>query len=139
MLIMVDAYRVFVVLDEDYGERLSDIAPIGPVWSVDTPPNREAAQKLWVVDKSRSHLDGVTTFKAGDCSAENALINNLGTIDLHHGVYSADPPYTVIEVIGTVITERLETETRGFRLQRISVYRRRLSCGASRRPKRGGH
>jgi hypothetical protein len=111
---MADAYRLFVVLDKDYGERLSDLAPRGPVWIVDTPSNREAAQKLWAVDKSRTHLDGVTTFKGGDCSAEDALINDLETIDLHHGFYSANPPYTVLEVIGTVITERLKTELAGF-------------------------
>jgi hypothetical protein len=105
---MADAYRVFVVVDREYGERLSELARTGPVWVVDTPNNRAAAQKIWAVDANRSHLNGVTTFKTGeDCSPEDTLINELDTIDLHHGTYSANPPYTVLEVIGAVMSEGL--------------------------------
>jgi hypothetical protein len=109
--VMAKAYRVFVVLDREYGERLLELAGSGPVWIVDTPRNRAVAQHLWVANPNRDHLDGVTTFKAGDgCSSEEILINELDTIDLHHGSYSADPPYTVLEVIGTPISERLKAE-----------------------------
>ena len=38
------------------------------------------------------------------------LINELDTIDLHHATYSANPPYTVLDVIGTLITARLRAE-----------------------------
>jgi len=112
---MADAYRVFVVVDREYGERLSELARTGPVWIVDTPNNRAAAQKIWAADANRSHLEGVTTFKTGDdCSCEDTLINELDTIDLHHGSYSADPPYTVLEVIGAVMSERVKTELSQF-------------------------
>jgi len=108
---MADVYCVFVVLDPEYGERLLELAQAGPVWIADTPPNRATAQKVWAVHPSRSHLEGVTTFETGDgCSAEDILINNLDTIDLHHGTHSADPLYTVLEVIGAVLSERLKTE-----------------------------
>jgi hypothetical protein len=107
---MTDAYRVVVVLDREYGDRLSALAKAGPVWIVDTPLNRSAAQKIWAVDANRSHLDGVTTFKTGDDnSPEDSLLNELDTIDLHHGTYSADPPYTVLEVVGAEINERVKT------------------------------
>jgi hypothetical protein len=57
------------------------------VWIVDTPKNRVVAQSIWSADASRSHLVGVTTFKArDDSSPEDALIHELETIDLHHGV-----------------------------------------------------
>jgi hypothetical protein len=112
---MADAYRVFVVLDREYGERLSELARAGPVWIVDTPSNHEAVQRVWASGKHKSHLDGVTKFKTGDgCSSEDALINELDTIELHHGVYSADPPYTVIEVVGARVTERLRNELSQF-------------------------
>jgi hypothetical protein len=95
---MAEAYRVFVVLDRDYGERLLELARSGPVWIVDTPQNRAVAQNLWAANPNRNHLEGVTTFKAGDdCSSEETLINELDTIDLHHGSYSADPPHTVLK------------------------------------------
>lgn len=71
----VDPYRVFVVLDREYGERLSQLVGQAPVWIVDTPTNRLEAQKIWAADSNRSHLNGVTTFKTeGDGSAEEALI-----------------------------------------------------------------
>jgi len=112
---MAEANRVFVVLDRDYGERLLELARSGPVWIVDTPQNRAAAQNLWAVNPNRNHLDGVTTFKAGqDCSNEETLINELDTIDLHHGSYSADPPYTVLEVIGARLSDKLENELSRF-------------------------
>jgi len=112
---MAEAYRVFVVLDRDYGERLLELPRSGPVWIVDTPQNRAAAQNLWAVNPNRNHLEGVTTFKAGqDCSNEETLINELDTIDLHHGSYSADPPYTVLEVIGVRLSDKLENELSRF-------------------------
>lgn len=111
---MQKPYKVSVVLDKEYGERLFDLTETGPVWIVDTPRNREAAQAEWARDKSRTHLTGVTTFKSGDLSAEDAFVGNLGTIDLHHGPYSADPPYTVLEVIGTPLTGRIKKELAEF-------------------------
>jgi hypothetical protein len=112
---LIDPYRVFIVLDREYGERLSGLAEKSPVWIIDTPNNRAVAQVIWSANPSRSHLDGVTTFKAGkDSSPEDALIQQLETIDLHHGVYSANPPYTVVEVIGTGITERAKAEFAEF-------------------------
>ena len=50
-------------------------------------------------------MDGITLFDSpGDHSPEQMLIDIMGTIDLHHGIYSADPPYTVIRVIGAALT-----------------------------------
>jgi hypothetical protein len=98
----LDGYRVFVVLDREYGERLSELAANGPVWIVDTPTNRAGAQRIWTADPNRSHLDGITTFKTADASSpETVLIEQLDTIDPHHGTYSANPPYTVFEIVGT--------------------------------------
>jgi hypothetical protein len=52
----------------------------------------------------------VTTFKSEASSPENALLDELDTVDLHHGSYSADPPYTVLEVIGASVTESVRAE-----------------------------
>ena len=112
---MNDAYRVFVVLDRDYGDRLPSLAGNEPVWIVDTPTNRAAAQAFWASRPHRDHLDGVTTFRVSDdCSPENALINELETIDMHHGVHSANPPYTVVEVIGAQISDEIRNKLSQF-------------------------
>jgi hypothetical protein len=107
---MVDPYRVFVVVDRNYGERLGELPQSEPVWIVDTPANRAAAQQIRATNRNRSHLDCVTTFKVGeDSSTDDILINELDTIDLHHGTYSANPPYTVLEVIGIPISAKLKS------------------------------
>jgi hypothetical protein len=112
---MPEAYRVFVVVDREYGERLGKLAQTAPVWIVGTPTNRTAAQRIWAANPNRSHLEGVTTFKFGEaCSSEDILINELDAIDLHHGIHSANPPYTVLEVIGIGITARLKAELSHF-------------------------
>jgi hypothetical protein len=55
-------------------------------------------------------LEGITTFKFSDGSSpEDVPVNELNTIDLHHGTDSANPPYTVLDVIGTAITPRIKT------------------------------
>lgn len=107
---MAEPYRVFVVVDSDYGQHLTELSEMGPVWIADTPANRSVAQEIWA-HPNRSHLEGVTTFKVAEgTSPEDMLINELDTIDLHHGTYSANPPYKVLDVIGTPITARLKVE-----------------------------
>jgi len=105
----VDPYSVAVVLDRDYGPRLWKLLEAGPVWIVDSQVNREIAEKVWKEFPSRDHLDGVTVFKAeSHRSAEEVLIDEFETIDLHHGGYSADPSYTVIKVVGIAPTAEVK-------------------------------
>ena len=109
---MSDApYCVFVVLDGEYGTRLSELIMKGPIWIVDTPTNRAAAEIFWAASLDRKQSDGVTLFKSKNIGfPETILLANLYTIDLHHNSYSADPPYTVLEVIGTSLSEKIKTE-----------------------------
>jgi hypothetical protein len=112
---VAEGRRVFVVLDCDYGSRLAELAQAGPVWIVDTPPNRAAAEGCWAANPDRTHLNSVTTFKFEvGSSSEEILGNELGTIDLHHGIYSASPPYTAIEVIGATLSETVRRRLSEF-------------------------
>jgi hypothetical protein len=104
-------YSVFVVLDGEYGTRLSQLVVKGPVWMVDTITNRAAAQAFWNAFPDRDELDGVTVFTSKNSdSAEATFLCEIGTIDIHHNARSADPPYTVLEVIGTSLSEKIKTE-----------------------------
>ena len=104
-------YCVFVVLDDEYGTRILELVMNGPVWIVDTSTNRAAAETFWKAFPGRSHLDGVTLFASGDqASTEASLLAELDTIDLHHNEYSADPPYSRLEVIGTSLSEAIRAE-----------------------------
>jgi hypothetical protein len=112
---MTEPYRVFVVVDREDGQRLAELAETRPVWIVDTPANGTVVHQIWTAHPKRSHLVGVTTFKVAEgTSPEDMLINELNTIDLHCGRYSANPPHTVLDVIGTSISARLKAELKEF-------------------------
>jgi hypothetical protein len=112
---MAEPCRVFVVVDRDFGQRLAELAQTGPVWIMDTTANHTVAQQFWTANPNCSHLEGVTTFQFQDASSpEDVLLNELDTIDLHHGVYSSNPPYTVIEVIGTSISDKVKNSLAHF-------------------------
>ena len=100
-------YKVYVVVDREFGEQLADLEQGAPVWIVDTPTNKPVAQRLWKGRTGKDHLSGITTFEVPNAlSPEDMLFAELNTIDLHHGPHSADPPYTVIEVVGAPLTTR---------------------------------
>jgi hypothetical protein len=99
-----DRYSVSIVLDRSYGPRLRELLKVGPVWAVDSPANRECARQLWSEHPTPDHLDGITIFKAEDRSPEEMLMDQMGTIDEHHGIHSAAPPYTAVRVIGSSLT-----------------------------------
>jgi hypothetical protein len=95
------ANKLTVIVDPAFGERLADRPADEPVWIVESEVNTPVVKRLWKTRSPSSHLTGITLFQAAaGLSAEEELIAHLDDIDLHHGEYSADPPYSVLEVIG---------------------------------------
>jgi hypothetical protein len=108
-------YKVTVVVDREFGERLTLLTPGLPVWVVDTPVNEPVAQRLCKNLQKGDCLTGITTFAASESARpEETALSILDAVDLHHGRYSADPPYTVIEVIGTELTAELKAELQEY-------------------------
>jgi hypothetical protein len=105
---MVDApYKVYIVVDREFGDKLAEIELGAPVWIVGTPINKTVVRRLWSERPQKSHLTGITIFDDFESSSpEDILLGQVDTIDLHHGAYSANPPYTIIEVVGTPLTAR---------------------------------
>jgi hypothetical protein len=115
-------YSVCVVLDREYGTRLLGLLETGPIWAIDSQSNREVVRRFWEKFPSRDEMDGLTVFKAAcDRTSEEILLDEFATIDLHHGPYSADPPYTVIRVIGTSPTERIKRVLSGYGFDSFDV------------------
>jgi hypothetical protein len=103
-------YKVFVVVDREFGEKVSELEKGVPVWIVDTPTNKPVVQRFWSERSGEDQLTGITTFNdVASLSSEDLLLSHLDTIELHHGVYSADPPYTVLEVFGTELTDNAKS------------------------------
>jgi hypothetical protein len=102
-------YKVYAVVDREFGEQLAALESGVPVWIVKTPLNLLVAERLWNKGNPSHHLTGITVFN--DCasmSPEQLFLGELGTIDLHHGDYSSDPPYTILEVLGAQLTEAVK-------------------------------
>jgi hypothetical protein len=71
-----------------------------------SPVNAPEVRALWANTSSPNHLTGITGFAHDErAAAEDRLLGQLSMIDLHHGPYSTDTPYTVLAVIGAQLTE----------------------------------
>ena len=93
--------RVLLVLDRDYDGELSSVPANTHVWLIDSPANRKVAADYRALHGSRVET-GATTFSASvDDTVSVVCMRVLDDIDLHHGKYSCDPPYSVLEVVGT--------------------------------------
>ena len=122
--------KVALVLDPDYGDKLTSLADVSHVWVIDTPSNRAVASEYWAQNPTYQAELGITTFNSENKSRLESCLNILEAVDTHHGPHSSDPPYSVIEVIGLPLTddakaaieglgfETFETTVEGFRATR---------------------
>lgn len=99
---------VLVILEAEYGERLRTVWPGQPVWIELSPINEPVVREIWKTKPTPSHLAGITGMKfQPSASPEERLLAELGTIDLHHGAYSSNAPYTELKVLGCPLTDRI--------------------------------
>ena len=107
--------KVTLVLEPDFGDRLASLATMSHVWVIDTPANQTAASQYWAQNPNSEIETGITTFKSSENESPwESCLNMLETIDLHHGEYSSNPPYSVLEVIGAPLTEELKSAIEGL-------------------------
>jgi hypothetical protein len=94
-------HAVALVADLSFGERVAPLSRRLHVWLRDSDENKAAAEMVWREFPEPSIERGVTTFKADpSASPEEAAAAILGTLELHHGEYSHDPPIRVLEIFG---------------------------------------
>lgn len=111
-------YRVALVVDPEFGERIVTLSRRLHVWVVASPTNLRFVERC-VLDDGQ-HEQGVTTFtvRAGASPTEIA-IGQLWSIDLHHGEYSHSPPLNEIEIYGAQPTPELLAALEEFDLNSI--------------------
>ncbi|HMQ04197.1 MAG TPA: hypothetical protein PKD26_09805 [Pyrinomonadaceae bacterium] len=90
------SYAVAIVVDANFGSRLFELAKRVDVWVCASSENSAAVRRLW-----QDNVMTVTEFKVSlEDDAEAWLLDVLSDVDLHHGVYSHDPPWDSLEVYG---------------------------------------
>lgn len=123
--------KVMLVLDRNYGAELSSVPTETHIWLIESPANRDAAASYRAAQGPPTAENSVTTFTAApDDSGAETCLKLLDTIDLHHGVYSAGPQYSVLEIVGAPLSRsvrgaiealgfsRFESTADGFRALR---------------------
>jgi hypothetical protein len=101
--------KLYVILDPAFGERLRLINS-EPVWIVKSPINEPIIRSIWAMHSEPDHTKGITGFNYNEkATPEDSFLAELDMIDLHHGPYSANPPYTVLEVIGACLNESIKS------------------------------
>ena len=114
---MTEPYKVFLIVDTTYGESLATLPPHVPVWIIESDLNTPVAERLRQERAEESHLQSITTFQEKPkLSSEEQAISMLEQVDLHHGECSTDPPYSILEVIGCIATDKMRQELQEYGL-----------------------
>jgi hypothetical protein len=104
---------IAVVLDPNFGERLSELAAQGPVWITSSPINRAAVEHHWKTAPSGGHA--VTYWsepRSGE--TEEEWLGILDNLELHHSEPWAGPGIAGILVIGVPLTQAAESALHEF-------------------------
>jgi len=102
-------YRVAIVVDPAFGERLKSLAERMHAWVADTPINRRAAEKIWARTDALSIGRGVTTFRVTRSEpSDEWAASILPAVELHHGEHAHTPPVSRLEIHGAVLSPRLQ-------------------------------
>jgi hypothetical protein len=114
-------YRVHLVVDRAFRACEWQLPLNEPVWIVETAANRPYVTESTKTRPGRDHLTGVTAFNdAPDSTPEELAERMLSIIDMHHGEYSANPPYDALHVIGARKSADFVAAAGAFGLSEVS-------------------
>lgn len=103
---------VALIVDPDFSARIQEVvARVGHTWVVATPANVAVAEQIWRASNSPglNMEGGVTTFTQYGVDRESWCDAILDSVDEHHNSYSGDPGYSILEVYGIALTNRLQS------------------------------
>jgi hypothetical protein len=104
---------VALIVDPEFGRRIREVAErVRHTWVVATPTNVAVAEQIWSGSPKPLGLNkegGVTTFFQYGADRESWCDAILDSADEHHNSHSCNHGYSVIEVYGVSLTDRLRT------------------------------
>ena len=99
---------VSIVFNPDFGDRVAQLAAIGPVWVSGSVANRAAVEGYWARKTPDAHQ--VTCWSVPRTGAtEEEWLGILDNIEVHHGEPWAGPGIAALEVYGVVPDEAVRT------------------------------
>jgi hypothetical protein len=106
---------VLVVLDPQYGEKLTEVWPGRPVWIAMSLSNEPVVRSLWKGALNKDVGDTLTGFPTSqDVGPDISFLRQLDNIELHHGRHSTSDPYRLIEVVGCPLTAEVRAALNKF-------------------------
>lgn len=136
---------VVIVFDPDFREQLRATAFKHPVWMIETPANRSAAEEVWGEQEEWPHLS-VTMFRdVSPGGKKEEWEKLLEQIELHHGRAATRPAFETVDVVGAQLHAParaalwdlgfriFEDTARGFRARRPAVTPSRSSSSEADR------
>jgi hypothetical protein len=123
MLLENNPYHVYLIFDEEYGKNIYKLAIGWPAWIIESSTNYPIVKELWQKnDLYRNHLTGLTCFqKNGYDSYEDLLLSMIESIEDHHGIYSHNPEYTILEIIGLGLSDQIQDRLRDYGFYRFEL------------------
>jgi len=107
---------VAIVFAEDYASQLEKLAFHTPVWLIDTPENRTAAEEAWRTAVEWPHIT-VTLFREADWTVLLELISLRERFDVVEAIGTSLTPHAR-EALGAARFVRIEETPNGFRARR---------------------
>jgi hypothetical protein len=107
---------VAIVFAEDYSSQLEKLAFHTPVWMIETPANRMAAEAAWLAAVEWPHIS-VTLFRPMEWSTllEQIAMHQRAEVVESIGAPLMEPARAALEAAGYV---RIEETASGFRARR---------------------
>ena len=124
-------YRIVLVFDKNYGEKLLDLASNHYVWIIGSEINFKYARHYWETYPAEEYIDpeteirgiqedldkGITVLEDISVPFDNELLDMLWD---HHGIYAHDPPLSEILVIGLPLTDNVKHTINDYDLSTIA-------------------
>jgi hypothetical protein len=116
----VSVHEVAIVVDPEFAERLRPLAARMHVWVMETPGNRGAIERVAAESAVYSFERGVTSFgsKPGETSASR-FCSVLADVDVHHGWYSHDPPWTIVHCFGVDLSDSIQATLAAYGVDQV--------------------
>lgn len=115
-------YRVILVVDRAFGERVRDLPESVPAWIVDSATNHPAIVARWERKKEKNHLTGITYFRDfPELSPAELAASMIDTIEEHHGVHSHKPSFSRLTVLGAAADAALTAALEAINFHMISA------------------